>query len=118
MVARVEGSGRYRWWVLLVVLGGLFSVNFTFTIFAVALPRIAHEFGTTENTLTWVITGPMLGYGIAAPALGRAGDLFGHRRVYMLGLATSVVCAALSAMAWSAGSLIAIRTANALEGAA
>jgi MFS family permease len=115
---RVESSERYRWWVLLAVLGGLFSVNFTFTIFAVALPRIAREFGTTENTLTWVITGPMLGYGIAAPALGRAGDLWGHRRVYMLGLATSMVCAALSAIAWNAGSLIAIRTTNALEGAA
>lgn len=115
---RVERSEKYRWWVLCAVLGGLFSVNFTFTIFAVALPRIAREFGTTTNTLTWVITGPMLGYGVAAPALGRAGDVWGHRRVYMLGLATSVVCAALSAVAWSAGALIVIRTCNALEGAA
>jgi EmrB/QacA subfamily drug resistance transporter len=118
ITARVEGSERYRWWVLSAVLGGLFAVNFTFTIFAVALPRIAREFHTTENTLTWVITGPMLGYGIAAPALGRAGDLWGHRRVYILGLITSATCAAASAVAWNAGSLIAFRTANALEGAA
>ncbi|MBA3653138.1 MAG: MFS transporter [Actinobacteria bacterium] len=118
VATRLEGSERYRWWVLWTVLAGLFSVNFTFTVFAVALPRIARELGTTENTLTWVITGPMLAFGVAAPALGRAGDVWGHRRVYLLGMAGAVVGAALSAAAWSAGSLIAFRTVNALEGAA
>lgn len=118
LAARVERSERFRWWVLWTVLAGLFSVNVTFTVFAVALPRISRELNTTENTLTWVITGPMLAYGIAAPALGRAGDVWGHRRVYMFGMVGAVIGAALSAMAWSAGSLIAFRTLNALEGAA
>jgi EmrB/QacA subfamily drug resistance transporter len=115
---KVEKSERYRWWVLWTVLAGLFSVNVTFTVFAVALPRISRELGTTENTLTWVITGPMLAYGVAAPALGRAGDVWGHRRVYLLGMGGAVIGAALSAAAWSAGSLIAFRTLNAFEGAA
>jgi EmrB/QacA subfamily drug resistance transporter len=115
---RVERSERFRWWVLWTVLAGLFSVNVTFTVFAVALPRISRELGTTENTLTWVITGPMLAYGVAAPALGRAGDVWGHRRVYLLGMAGAAVAAALSAAAWSAGSLIAFRTIGSLEGAA
>jgi EmrB/QacA subfamily drug resistance transporter len=118
VAARVEGSERFRWIVLWTVLAGLFSVNVTFTIFAVALPRISRELGTTENTLTWVITGPMLAFGIAAPALGRAGDVWGHRRVYLLGMGGAVIAAALSALAWSPGSLIAIRTVGALEGAA
>src|SRR5256885_10359397 len=52
---------------------------------AVALPRIAREMGTTANTLTWVITGPLLVFGVAAPAMGRAGDVWGHRRVYLAG---------------------------------
>jgi EmrB/QacA subfamily drug resistance transporter len=104
--------------VLWTVLAGLLSVNITFTVFAVALPRIARELGTTENTLTWVITGPMLAYGVAAPALGRAGDVWGHRRVYLLGMAGAVVGAAMSAVAWNAGSLILFRTLNSLEGAA
>jgi EmrB/QacA subfamily drug resistance transporter len=118
VAARVEGSERYRWIVLWTVLAGLFSVNVTFTVFAVALPRIARELHTTENTLTWVITGPMLAFGIAAPALGRAGDVWGHRRIYLLGMVGAVFAAALSALAWSAGSLILFRTAGALEGAA
>ena len=118
IAARVERSERFRWWVLWTVLAGLLSVNVTFTVFAVALPRISRELGTTENTLTWVITGPMLAYGIAAPALGRAGDVWGHRRVYLLGMVGAVIGAALSAVAWNAGSLILFRTFNSLEGAA
>ncbi|HEX7166640.1 MAG TPA: MFS transporter [Acidimicrobiales bacterium] len=115
---RAQESPRFRWWVLWTVLAGLFSVNVTFTIFAVALPRIAGEFGTTTNTLIWVITGPMLAFGIVAPVLGKAGDLYGHRRTYLIGLGGAMVCSALSALAWSAGSLIAIRTIGAIEGAA
>lgn len=107
-----------RWWVLWTVLGGLFAVNVSFTIFAVALPRVARELDTSENTLTWVITGPLLAFGVFAPALGKAGDLFGHRRMYLLGMAGAVVASVLSAMAWSAGSLIAFRTLGAVEGAA
>jgi len=87
LTARAHGSERFRWWVLWTVLAGLFSVNVTFTIFAVALPRIARDFETSTNTLTWVITGPLLAFGIVAPVLGKVGDLKGHRRTYLLGLA-------------------------------
>jgi EmrB/QacA subfamily drug resistance transporter len=118
LTERAHGSERFRWWVLWTVLAGLFSVNVTFTIFAVALPRIADDFGTTTNTLTWVITGPLLAFGIVAPVLGKVGDLKGHRRVYLLGLAGASVFAALSAIAWSSTALIVIRTLSAVEGAA
>jgi EmrB/QacA subfamily drug resistance transporter len=115
---RAHSSDRYRWWVLVTVLAGLFSINVTFTILAVALPRIARELHSTTNTLTWVITGPTLAFGVAAPVLGKAGDIWGHRRLYLLGLAGGFVCATLSAFAPNAGALIAVRTLEGLEGAA
>jgi EmrB/QacA subfamily drug resistance transporter len=115
---RAHTSDRYRWWVLITVLVGLFSINVTFTILAVALPKIAGELHTTTNTLTWVITGPTLAFGVAAPVLGKAGDIWGYRRLYLLGLAGGVCCATLSALAPNAGSLIAVRTLEGLEGAA
>src|SRR6202035_2093148 len=43
----VVASGRHRWWVLSALLAGLLALNFTFTVFIVALPRGAHEFHTT-----------------------------------------------------------------------
>src|SRR5437764_4601714 len=115
---RIHSSDRYRWWVLVAVLGGLFSVNITFTILNVALPRIARELHTTTNTLTWVITGPLLAFGVTAPAFGKFGDVYGYKKVYLLGICGASVCAALSAVAWNPGSLILIRTLGSIEGAA
>jgi EmrB/QacA subfamily drug resistance transporter len=115
---RVRESDRFRWWVLWTLLAGLFAVNFTFTIFAISLPRLAREFGSTENTLAWVLTAPLLAYGIAAPALGRAGDVYGHKRVYLIGLAVASVAAALSAAAWGIGPLVGARALDGVCGAA
>lgn len=115
---RVARGGRERWWVLATVMAGLFSVNFTFTIFAVALPRIADELGTTPNTLTWVLTAPMLAFGVVAPTAGKAGDRWGHKRMYLLGMGGAALAAALTTVAWDAGSLIAVRTLGSIEGAA
>ena len=118
VAGRVKGGDRFRWWVLLAVLAGLLAVNSTFTILAVALPRIGREFGTSDGTMTWVITAPLLLYGVAAPVLGKAGDIWGHRKVYLLGMAGAVLCAAFSALAWNAGSLIVARAIGGMEGAA
>lgn len=115
---RIRASPRYRWWVLWTVLAGLFAINVTFTLLVVALPRLAREFGTSDNTLTWVFTGPLLAFGVAAPTLGKAGDLWGHKRLYLIGVAGAGLAAGLSALAWDAGSLIAFRTFGAIEGAA
>ncbi len=115
---RLQERPRYKWLVLWTVMGGLFSVNFTFTILAVALPRIAEDFGTTRNTMTWVITGPLLAFGVAAPSLGKAADQYGHKRVYQIGLSLSFFAAGLSALAWGGLPLIVIRTIGSLEGAA
>jgi EmrB/QacA subfamily drug resistance transporter len=107
-----------RWRVLAVVLYGLFAVNVTVTILAVSIHRIAEEFGTADATMTWVVTGPMLAFGVVGPLVGKLGDRLGHRRIYLWGLAGTIVMALLSAAAWSAGALILVRTLGAIEGAA
>ncbi len=107
-----------RWRVLVAVLYGLFAVNLTITILAVSIPGIADEFGTTDAAMTWVVTGPMLAFGVVGPLVGKLGDRLGHRRIYLWGLAGAAITAGLSALAWSAGALIAFRTLGAIEGAA
>ena len=59
-----------RWRILATVLFGLFSVNVTVTILAVSIHRIAREFGTSEPTMTWVVVGPMLAFGVIGPLVG------------------------------------------------
>jgi EmrB/QacA subfamily drug resistance transporter len=115
---RVEASDRYRWWVLWTVLAGLFSVGFTITILAVSLPRIAADLHSNTTTLTWVITGPLLAFGIVGPLLGKAGDIWGQKRMFVLALTLTLVFAGLTAIAWNASSLILFRVLGAGEGAA
>ena len=115
--ALVAASPRYPQILLWSVLFGLLSVNFTFTIFNVALVRIARDLGTTSNTLTWAITGPLLVIGVAAPTLGKTGDLYGHRRLYLIGMSGALLCSVLTILAPNAGLLIAARLLSGVEGA-
>ncbi len=115
---KVAGSDRYQWWVLWTVLAGLLSVNITFTVFVVALPEVARQLHTTVSTLTWTSTGPLLAFGVAAPVLGKLGDLRGYKRLYLWGLSGAAVSVVLTASAPTAGVLIAARLFDGVQGAA
>ena len=118
VVDRMADNPRYPWIVLAVALFGLFSVGFTITILSVSIPRIADELGSDTSTITWVVTGPLLAFAVLGPAMGKLGDIHGHRRVYGLSMACVCLFAGLTAVSWSAGSLIAFRTLGAATGAA
>ena len=115
---RLSASERYQWWVLWTVLAGLLSVNITFTVFVVALPQVAAQLHTSVSTLTWTSTGPLLAFGVAAPILGKLGDLRGYRRLYLWGLSGAAISVVLTASAPTAGVLIAARLFDGVQGAA
>ena len=116
--ARAEGSSRYEWWVLWSLLAGLFALNFTFTVFIVALPSVASQFHTSVTVLTWTMVGPLLAYGLAAPILGKTGDIYGHRRLYLFGLIGAMLSAILTATAHNVDMLLFARTLDGVQGAA
>ncbi len=115
---RAASSSRHSWWVLWALLAGLLALNFTFTVFIVALPSVAGQLHTSVTVLSWTMVGPLLAYGLAAPILGRVGDLWGHRRLYLVGLSSAVASAALTALSLNAGWLLAARTLDGVQGAA
>jgi EmrB/QacA subfamily drug resistance transporter len=114
----VRESDRYRWWVLWTALAGLFATGFTITILAVSLGDVARDLGASETALTWTVTGPFLALALSMPLFGKIGDVRGHRRVYLAGLAGFTVATFLTAFAWDGASLIAIRAIGAVPGAA
>ena len=114
---RARSSPRYPWWVLWVSLSGLLSTNLLFTVFVVALPEVSRGLHTSVATVTWVVTGPLLAFGVVAPLVGKGSDLFGHRRLFLAGLGLEAVVAALSALAPNVGVLIFARTMGGLVGA-
>ncbi|MFK7895657.1 MAG: MFS transporter [Myxococcota bacterium] len=118
LLGRLEDSGHYRTWVLFSALAGMFATTFPVTILAVSLAPIADEFGASETTMAWVVSGPMLLSAVTFPLLGKLGDLRGHRTIFLLGFAGATLVAALTAVAWDPGSLIGFRTLAAMLGGA
>ena len=116
--ARAVRSPRYQWWALVALLAGLLSLNITFTVFVVALPTVKADFHTSFSVLAWASTGPLLAFGVAAPFFGKAGDLFGHRRLYQFGLLGAMVSAILTATAPDVGMLLFARALDGVQGAA
>ena len=118
VVGRMEASERYPWLVLAVVLFGLFAVGSTITILAIAVPTIAEDLGTDNNTISWVTTGPILAFAVFGPLGGKLADLRGLRKAYLFSLAGAMVFAGLTALAPTATALIAFRVCGAAAGAA
>lgn len=116
--SRLDGGGRYQRWVLLTALAGMFATTFPVTLLAVSLSTIAEDFGTSETLVAWVISAPLLASAVALPILGKLGDLYGHRRVFLTGFVVSTVVTAATVFAWDPYSLIALRGLAVMVGAA
>lgn len=76
------------------------------SIVNIALPEISSDFGASIPTTAWVATIYMITQATFMPVSGRAGDLYGHRRVYVAGLLVFTVMSVLCTFAWSVHSLI------------
>lgn len=117
-VARLEARGSYSRWVLLAALAGTFATSFPVTILTISLDAIAVEFGVRQTTIAWVLSAPLLLSAVTLPLLGKLGDLYGHRLVFLSGSAVAVLAAVATAWAWDATSLICLRTLAAVVGGA
>src|SRR5690606_6468773 len=96
----------------------MFSTSFPITILSVSLTDIATEFDTTVSVLSWVITLPMIASALSLPILGKLGDLYGHRKVFLAGFGLATVVSASTALAWDPISLIGLRSVAQVIGAA
>jgi MFS family permease len=116
--SKYQANPRYRFYVLTVLMVGVFSSSFPTTLLSASLPDIAADLGTTTSVITWVQTAPAIVFAVGMPFFGKLGDLYGHRRSFIFGFSGVAVSALLTAVAWNAGSLIAFRSIGQLAGAA
>nr|WP_055510039.1 MFS transporter [Nonomuraea pusilla] len=90
-------TSRSAWLALAVLLVGAFMALLDTTIVNVAIPTIYTSLKASESTLSWVLSGYMLAYGLALIPAGRLGDRYGHKPVFVIGLIlftlTSAACA-------------------------
>ncbi len=116
-IADASPSSRGRWWALMVLCLGVLMIVLDTTIVNVALPSIRTDLGFSETALVWVVNAYMLTFGGFLLLGGRLGDLYGHRKLFLLGIALFTVASLACGLARSQELLIAARAVQGLGGA-
>ena len=110
-------DGRKRWLALIVLCLGYLMIVLDATIVNVALPSIRADLGFTEASLAWVVNAYLLTFGGFLLLGGRLGDLFGQRRLYMIGTGLFTLASLACGLAGSQGVLVGARAVQGLGGA-
>jgi EmrB/QacA subfamily drug resistance transporter len=110
-------DSRTRWFALFVLCGGSLMIVLDTTIVNVALPSIRTDLGFSEASLAWVVNAYLLTFGGFLLLGGRLGDLFGHRRLFLIGISLFTTASLACGLATSQGLLVGARAVQGLGGA-
>jgi EmrB/QacA subfamily drug resistance transporter len=113
----VKLDGKKRWWALMVLCFGVLMIVLDTTIVNIALPSIRADLGFTETSLVWVVNAYMLTFGGFLLLAGRLGDLYGSRRLFLLGITLFTIASLACGLANSQWLLITARAVQGLGGA-
>jgi EmrB/QacA subfamily drug resistance transporter len=110
-------EGRKRWWALIVLCLGVLMIVLDTTIVNVALPSIRSDLHFTETSLVWVVNAYMLTFGGFLLLGGRLGDLYGHRKLFLLGITLFTLASLACGLSTTQAMLVSARAIQGLGGA-
>jgi EmrB/QacA subfamily drug resistance transporter len=110
-------SERNRWLALYMLCAGELLIVLDTTVVNVALPSIQADLGFSEAALVWVVNAYMVTYGGFLLLGGRLGDLYGRRRLFLLGTALFTFASLACGLSGSQEVLVAARAVQGLGGA-
>jgi EmrB/QacA subfamily drug resistance transporter len=105
---------RWRWIVLVVILAAEVMDLIDSTVVNIAAPSIRADLGGSYSTIQWVAAGYTLAFAVMLITGGRLGDIFGRRRLFIIGALGFTIASAACAFAPSPGALI---TSRVIQGA-
>jgi EmrB/QacA subfamily drug resistance transporter len=109
---------RTRWLAAAVLIVGALMDMIDLTIVNVALPTIRRDLHASATQLEWVVSGYMLAFAAALIIAGSLGDLFGRKRIFLLGVGLFGVASLGAGLSQSPAQLIACRVVQGLAAAA
>jgi EmrB/QacA subfamily drug resistance transporter len=112
-----ELTARKRWIALYVLCVGDLMIVLDSTIVNVALPSIRTDLGFSEASLAWVVNAYLLTFGGFLLLAGRLGDLYGQRRLFLIGIAEFTLASLACGLATSEPFLVVARAVQGLGAA-
>jgi EmrB/QacA subfamily drug resistance transporter len=110
-------SSRTRWLALVILCVGDLMIVVDTTVVNVALPTIQDDLGFSQSELAWVVNAYLLTFGGFLLLAGRLGDLFGHRRMFLIGTAAFTLASLVCGISTTKGMLLTARAVQGLGGA-
>jgi EmrB/QacA subfamily drug resistance transporter len=110
-------DNRTRWLALYVLCLGSLMIVLDVTIVNVALPSIRQDLGFSETSLAWVVNAYLLTYGGFLLLGGRLGDLYGHRSLFLAGIALFTLASLACGLSTTQWMLVTARTVQGVGGA-
>ncbi|WP_406379422.1 MFS transporter [Streptomyces sp. NBC_01618] len=114
VAAPVHGADPKRKAALIVVLFAAFMDLLDSTIVNIAIPSIQRDLGTGYAAIQWVVAAYLLSFAVLLIIGGRLGDMYGRKRLFLVGVASFTVASALCGLVQDPQALI---VARALQGA-
>src|SRR6202171_5475133 len=111
------GMKSSRWLSLMILCTGFLLIVVDMTIVNVALPSIQRDMGFTQSGLAWVINAYLIAFAGFLLLAGRLGDLFGRKRVYLIGLGIFIGASVLCGLSFSQPMRVAARFIQGIGGA-
>jgi EmrB/QacA subfamily drug resistance transporter len=110
-------ESRKRWLSLYVLCLGTLMIVLDTTIVNVALPSIRTSLGFSQTSLAFVVNAYMLTFGGLLLLGGKLGDLYGHRRLFLIGIAVFTLASLLCGISTTQAMLISARAVQGIGGA-
>ena len=98
-----------KWWTLGAMCFALFMMMLDNTVVNVALPSIQEDLGASLSSLEWAVNAYTLSFGVLLVTGGRLGDIFGRRRMFLLGVTIFALSSATAGLAQDTTMLIVSR---------
>jgi EmrB/QacA subfamily drug resistance transporter len=114
---REQTDGRRRWFALIVLCMGSLMIVLDTTIVNVALPSIRADLGFSQTSLAWVVNAYLLTFGGCLLLGGRLGDLYGQRRLFLVGISLFTLASLCCGLATSQALLVTARAVQGVGGA-
>jgi EmrB/QacA subfamily drug resistance transporter len=117
MRARIFAEENKKWWTLVAVAFGLFMIMLDNTVVNVALPAIGRDLKISISQLEWIVTGYALVFAALLITGGKLADMFGRRKIFVIGLVIFSASSLACGLAPNAGFLIGARCAQGIGAA-